>query len=991
MSKVAFLLWILVCSVASSGQTATQGSLLASDKKGRELGACPLKTTVVTADISGFLARVTVKQEFENSFTEPIEAVYVFPLSQNGAVDQMTMTVGTRVITGKIMLREEARKVYETAKSEGKTAALLDQERENIFTQSVANIMPGERVIVEISYVETLRYEDGGYEFVFPMTVGPRYIPGSVTDAAKIRPPVAPRRAGHDISILVNLNSGVPVEEIRSVSHPIDQVNFTPSLAKVSLKGEKTIPNKDFVLRYDVTGKRIEDAILTHRDSRGGFLTLMLQPPDKIASEDRTPKEIVFVLDTSGSMSGFPIEKAKEAMRLSLDGLYPEDTFNLITFAGDTHVLFDAPVPATQANLERAQAFLATREGGGGTEMMKAIKAALDPSDSKEHLRIVCFMTDAEVGNDDEIVAEIQKHPNARVFSFGIGNSVNRALLDRMAEAGRGEVEYVLLEDDGSRAAKKFYERVRTPLLTDLSIDWNGLPVADIYPTRLTDLFSAKPVIVHGRYTKGASGTIKLRGKVAGQPYEREIKVDLPESQPANDVLATLWARTRVAELSSDKLRDANPKKVAEYDTQITNLGLEFRLLTGFTSFIAVEDRVVNQNGKPVTIQVPVEQPEGVKREEDSPFRRLEIQASLSSPSARIVSGGGGGGGGGRNAPAVKSGRAVSYGGLNSSPPATSGQGSGRGTGSGSGVGYGSGTGLGSGSGSASPAPPPATSVQATIDVTGGSSALDSTNATVGTTFTTSEVQSLPLNSRSTMSLMLLRPGITAGDMDEESENSFTIDGTNLDGTNSKQFVGTILRAVRPELPRRRSSKSGVNIIAVAFVVDTFGKVESATAVSGPRNLFRVSEEAARLTLFAPARADNKPIRLTGTLVYKFQRGKRVAVAIRDVKAAVATDGELRLRRLAEKLHFWIAAVVGRLQNGRSTPEPNESKFVRDGKAEIQIELFSKSQAALDKLKATGFEQTTERGKAVVIGRIAIEKLAGLAEIDEVKLILPKI
>ncbi|MFN0139157.1 MAG: VIT domain-containing protein [Pyrinomonadaceae bacterium] len=988
MSKVAFLLWILVCSMVGFGQTATQGSLFASDAKGKGLGACPLKNTVVAADISGFLARVTVKQEFENSFTEPIEAVYVFPLSQNGAVDQMTMTVGTRVITSKIMRREEARKVYETAKSEGKTAALLDQERENIFTQSVANIMPGERVIVEISYVETLKYEDGGYEFVFPMTVGPRYIPGSVTDAAKIRPPVARARAGHDISIEVNLNSGVPVEEIRSISHAIDQVNFTPSLAKVSLKGGKTIPNKDFVLRYDVTGKRIEDAILTHRESRGGFFTLMLQPPDKIATEDRTPKEIVFVLDTSGSMSGFPIEKAKEAMKLSLDGLYPEDTFNLITFAGDTHVLFDAPVPATAANLERAQAFLETREGGGGTEMMKAIKAALDPSDSKEHLRIVCFMTDAYVGNDDEIVAEIQKHANARVFSFGIGDSVNRALLDRMAEAGRGEVEYVLLEDDGSRAAKKFYERVRTPLLTGLSIEWNGLPVADIYPTRLTDLFSAKPVIVHGRYTKAASGTIKLRGLVAGQPYEREIKVDLPESQPANDVLATLWARTRVAELSSDKLRDADPKKVAEYDTQITNLGLEFRLLTNFTSFIAVEDRVVNQNGKPVTIQVPVEQPEGVKRDEDSPFRRLEIQAGLSSPSAKPVSGGGGGGG---NARAVKSGKAVSYGVLNSPPPATSGQGSGRGTGSGSGVGYGSGTGSGSGSGSASPAPSAPTNVRATVDVTGGSSAVGSSNATVGTTFTTSELQSLPLNSRSTMSLMLLRPGISTGDMDEESENSFTIDGTSLDGRNSSQLEGTILRAVRPEFPRRRSSKPGVNTIAVAFVVDTFGKVESATGVSGPRNLFRVSEEAARLTRFAPARADNRPIRLMGTLVYKFQRGKKVAVAIRDVKAVVATDGDLRLRRLAEKLHFWIAAVVGRLQNGRSTPEPNESRFVRDGKAEIQIELFSKSQAALDKLKATGFEQTTERGKAVVIGRIAIEKLAGLAEIDEVKLILPKI
>lgn len=221
MRKVVFLLWIVVFSAAVFGQEISEGSLFAVGKTGKELGACPLKSTSVKTDISGFLARVRVRQEFENSFTEPIEAVYSFPLSQNGAVDDMTMTVGERVIKGKIMRREEARQVYETAKSEGKTASLLDQERPNIFTQAVANIMPGERVIVEISYVETLKYEDGAYEFVFPMVVGPRYIPGGVKDAAKIKPPVAETRSGHDISIDVNLNAGVPVEEIRSLSHTI--------------------------------------------------------------------------------------------------------------------------------------------------------------------------------------------------------------------------------------------------------------------------------------------------------------------------------------------------------------------------------------------------------------------------------------------------------------------------------------------------------------------------------------------------------------------------------------------------------------------------------------------------------------------------------------------------------------------------------------------------------------------------------------------------
>jgi Ca-activated chloride channel homolog len=615
MSKLLLLLCVLVCAFAVMAQEAraqevTQGSLFAYGKDGKERGDCPLKTTSVKTDISGFLARVRVRQEFENTFSDPIEAVYTFPLSQNGAVDDMTMTIGSRTIRGKIMKREEARKVYESAKEEGKTASLLDQERPNIFTQSVANIMPGEKIIVEISYVETLKYEDGAYEFVFPMTVGPRYSPGSVKDASKIKPVYAEERTGRDISLEVNLNAGVPVEEIRSTSHDIQQINFAPHAANITLKNEKTIPNKDFILRYDVTGGKIQDAVLAHRGTHGGFFTLVLQPPDRFTSEDVTPKEIVFVLDTSGSMYGFPIEKAKEAMKLSLQGLHPYDRFNLITFAGDTHVLFPEPVPATQGNLERALAFLESRSGGGGTEMMKAIKASLDPSDSQTHLRIVCFMTDGYVGNEAEIVAEIQRHPNARVFSFGIGSSVNRYLLDKMAEAGNGEVEYVSLTDDGSKAAKRFHERVRTPLLTDLSIDWNGLPVTDVYPSKLSDLFSAKPVIVNGRYTKGMSGTIRLKGKVAGQEYTREIAVNLPEVEPANDVLATLWARKRIDGLMTK--RGTDPSNLEKINSEITQLGLEFRLLTDSTSFVAVEDRIVNRNGKPVTVQVPVGVPEGV-------------------------------------------------------------------------------------------------------------------------------------------------------------------------------------------------------------------------------------------------------------------------------------------------------------------------------------------------------------------------------------------
>jgi Ca-activated chloride channel family protein len=635
VSVVAIVIGV---SLKSSGGTvsaqsrATQGSLQIVDPSGKPKAACPLKHTDVKAEISGFLSRVVVTQEFENPFTEKIEAVYTFPLPQNAAVDDMTMIVGDRTVRGKILRREEAQAVYEAAKSNGQTASLLDQDRPNIFTQSVANILPGEQIKITISYVETLKYEDGAYEFVFPMVVGPRYVPGSATgakgngfapdtdrvpDASRITPQPAPEgmRAGHDISFDLTLDAGVTIDALSAKTHEVDVERPDDHRAHIRLKDLATIPNKDFILRYDVAGKKMQDALLTHHGDKGGFFTLILQPPERVTAEDVMPKELVFVLDTSGSMSGFPIEKAKETMKLALDNLYPSDTFNLITFSGDEHILFPEPVPATKENLRKAQEFLESRKGGGGTEMMKAIKASMDPSDSQDHVRIVCFMTDGYVGNDMEIIGEVQKHPNARVFAFGIGSSVNRFLLDNMAKYGRGEVEYVGLNDDGSAAARRFHERVRNPLLTDISIDWNGLPVADVYPKSIPDMFSAKPVILTGRYMASGRALIKLKGKMSGRDFVREISVDFSESQTQHDVLATLWARTKVDDLMSQDFNGAQQGTMRDDVKQaITQLGLDYRLMTQFTSFVAVEEMIVTDGGQPRRIDVPVEVPEGVNR-----------------------------------------------------------------------------------------------------------------------------------------------------------------------------------------------------------------------------------------------------------------------------------------------------------------------------------------------------------------------------------------
>jgi Ca-activated chloride channel family protein len=628
---------------SAANDRITQGQLRILDAQGKPGGLCPLKHTGVRAEVSGFIARVTLTQEFHNPKEEKIEAVYLFPLPQRSAVDQLTMDVGGRVIRGEIRRREEAQLLFAKARTEGRAAALLDQVRPNLFTQSVTNIPPGATVKVTISYVETLPYEDGVYEFTFPMVAGERYIPGEpkqskdpdgsdgeqatagtdqVPDAARITPPRAPKgmRPGHDISLEVAIDTGVPLEQVTSELHEIEVDRDSHHQAVVRLKGKAAIPDRDFTLRFGVGGLQIADAVLAHRNERGGYFTLMLQPPSRVAAEDVTPKELVFVLDTSGSMSGLPIETAKRVMRLALDGLYEHDTFNLITFAGDTQVLFDKPVPATKENLLKAKQLLEGKRGGGGTEMMKAIRAALADTDAQDHIRIVCFLTDGYVGNDLEIISEIQRHPNARVFSFGIGNSVNRFLLDKMAEQGRGEAEYVFLNrgdqkdaEAAADAAKRFYERVRAPLLTDISVDWNGLPVEAVYPKRMPDLFSARPLFITGRYSAAARGVIRLRGKAAGADFLREINVDLPEAEERHDSLASLWARTRIDDLMAQDykgLQTGNARK--DVEDEITRLGLDYRLMTQFTSFIAVDDLVTAPGEAPQRVAVPMAAPNGM-------------------------------------------------------------------------------------------------------------------------------------------------------------------------------------------------------------------------------------------------------------------------------------------------------------------------------------------------------------------------------------------
>jgi Ca-activated chloride channel family protein len=621
----------------SAGAASSSNQLQIIDKSGNVTGFVPLKHTGIKTEISGFVARTEVTQEFENVLPDTIEAIYVFPLPHESAVDGMTMTVGEREIRAVIKEREEARKIFEAARNSGHTAALLDQERPNIFTQSVTNIPAGGRVEIKLSVIELLKYEAGVYEFSFPLVVGPRYIPGNPTsagdhgtmpntdqvpDASHISPPVAgvdtaDRHAGHDVSLEVNLTAGVPLGDVKSPSHKIFADRTGADSYHIQLARDSVLPDKDFILKYKVAGAQIQDAVLSHSDKSGGYFTLILQPPERPAETSLVPRQMIFVLDTSGSMWGYPIEMAKKTIQRALDNLRKDETFNLITFSGDTRVLFPEPVPATAENVALAKSVLAGAYGSGGTEMMTAIRTALGDDAGKDKpmeadpIRIVCFMTDGYVGNDAEIIAEVKKHPEARVFSFGIGKAVNRFLLAKMAEEGHGDVEFVTAPSETQAAADRFYERVHSPVLTNISIDWNGLPVTDVYPREVRDLFSAKPIILTGRFTGNPSGKITIKGYQGTGDYSRTIPVDFTSAGSGNAVLEKIWARSKVEDLMSQDwsgIQNGN----SSHKAQIIEVGLKHSLATQYTSFVAVEERTVVSDGKPVRVEVPIQLPKGV-------------------------------------------------------------------------------------------------------------------------------------------------------------------------------------------------------------------------------------------------------------------------------------------------------------------------------------------------------------------------------------------
>jgi Ca-activated chloride channel family protein len=618
----------------------------------------PLDHTRVSATLSGFTADVEVAQTYKNPYGEIIEASYVFPLPENAAVYSMKIVIGERVIEAVVKDRQAARRTYERAKSEGYTAALLEQERPNVFTQSVANIEPAKTIDVVIRYVQDLSYDAGEYEFVFPMVVGPRYMPGAaldgaqagsgthadttqVPDASRISPPVLGKgeRSGHDISLEVVASAAGAVSDFAAPTHDVIAEKRADGSLRLKLSDKDTIPNRDFVLRYRVAGEKPK-AILYAAGKDNGYFSLVVQPPALDVNELVGKRELVFVVDVSGSMSGRPLALCKEAMREAIANIRPVDTFNVITFAGATGKAFQKPRSANDAAIHEALAYVDQMSAGGGTEMLNAITEALSPAVERGRHRYVFFLTDGEVGNEDEIlsatstfVSEIEsKGQHARVFGFGAGSSVNRALLDGLGRHGRGLTVYATNREDPARAVNRFYRYIDRSVLRNVKIDFGALGASDVFPAELPDLFASHPMIVHGRFKGSLAAQIVVRADGKDGPVEIPVSVARAPMDDGWPLQGLLWARSKIGWLEADLWNPMHPTAAAE----ITTLGVEHHLVTRFTSFVAVDRSKKVGDGNPVHVVQPVEVPEGVDADMAGALSRAAGSGSVSSGSAAL-------------------------------------------------------------------------------------------------------------------------------------------------------------------------------------------------------------------------------------------------------------------------------------------------------------------------------------------------------------------
>ncbi|MCD4814549.1 VWA domain-containing protein [bacterium] len=595
----------------------------------------PLKSTRADVIISGVIADVKITQVYKNEGKNTLEAVYVFPASSRAAVYAMRMTVGKRIIEAKIQERKKARETYEKALAEGKTASLLEQQRPNVFQMNVGNILPGDEIKVELNYTELMVPKDSTYAFVYPTVVGPRYSEQTEKTAGTqdkwVANPYlkegkdAPFTFGFDLTI----NSGIPIARLTSPSHDIDIEYTGKTSAAIGLKKSNKTNNRDVVIQYSLAGDKIESGLLMNLGKKEDFFLLMLEPPKRVATNMIVPREYIFVIDVSGSMGGFPLNVTKALMKDLFKNLRTTDFFNVMLFSGGNTVLSEKSMPATKANLKKAFDVIDNQHGGGGTQLMPALRAAMALPRAEENIsRSMIIVTDGYVSVEKDAFEYIRNNLNkGNVFSFGIGSSVNRYLIEGLARAGMGEPFIILNQEQAKVKAKQFKEYIESPVLTDIKVTFDNMKVSGVEPQSVPDLFAKKPVVVFGKYKGTPRGTITITGKTAGKPYKKVIRVSEGDISTDNQALRYLWARHRIIRLADMVKLSHDDKQVKE----VTQLGLDYNLLTDYTSFVAV-DTEVRADGKPKdTVKQPLPLPQGVS---DSAVGGMAF-ASKSAPAPR--------------------------------------------------------------------------------------------------------------------------------------------------------------------------------------------------------------------------------------------------------------------------------------------------------------------------------------------------------------------
>lgn len=582
-----------------------------------ETDQLPLKSTSANVEIAGVIANVKVTQVYKNEGKKALEAIYIFPASTRAAVYDMKMTIGERTIQAIVMEREQARQDYEKAKQQGKSASLLEQQRPNVFQMNVANIMPGDEIKVELFYTELLVPEKGVYEFVYPTVVGPRYSNKSENTAPEsdkwVENPYTTEgvKPMYTFDLQVKLNAGMPVKDITCSSHETDITYKGATSAVINLKKGNTFEgNRDFILKYHLRGDQIQSGVLLYEGKEENFFLAMVQPPQRIEPRQIPPREYVFIMDVSGSMNGFPIDISKKLMRNLLKNLKPSDKFNVILFAGVSNLLSESSLPVNEENISKAIKLIDEQQGGGGTELVPALQKALALKGVEGYARTFVIATDGYVDVEKETFDLIRNNlGNASFFSFGIGSSVNRFIIEGMARVGSGEPFIVEIPDKADAMAERFREYIQTPVLTNVKISFSGFEVYDAEPLTVPSMYAERPLLIYGKYKGKPSGKISITGTTGEGKFTKTFDLNGSTASSENLALKYLWARNRIM------LLDDYGKVPGDFEAtkkEVLGLGLKYNLLTAYTSFIAIDSEVRNNTGENTTVKQPLPLPEGV-------------------------------------------------------------------------------------------------------------------------------------------------------------------------------------------------------------------------------------------------------------------------------------------------------------------------------------------------------------------------------------------